>query len=135
MRKNISGKSPFEPIIGFSRAVRVGNAVYLSGTAPAGAKERDAAGQTRRIFEISAKALAEAGASLQDVVRTRIYLVHAEDWEAVGLVHGEYFSDVRPAATMVVVSQLLDPAWRVEIEMDAVISDTESGAAPGSTIT
>jgi enamine deaminase RidA (YjgF/YER057c/UK114 family) len=135
MRKNISGKSPFEPIIGFSRAVRVGNAVYLSGTAPAGAKERDAAGQTRRIFEISAKALAEAGASLQDVVRTRIYLVHAEDWEAVGLVHGEYFSDVRPAATMVVVSQLLDPAWRVEIEMDAVISDTETGAAPGSTIT
>jgi enamine deaminase RidA (YjgF/YER057c/UK114 family) len=113
----------------------VGNAVYLSGTAPAGAKERDAAGQTRRIFEISAKALAEAGASLQDVVRTRIYLVHAEDWEAVGLVHGEYFSDVRPAATMVVVSQLLDPAWRVEIEMDAVISDTETGAAPGSTIT
>jgi len=92
----------------------VGNAVYLSGTAPAGAKERDAAGQTRRIFEIAAKALAEAGASLQDVVRTRIYLVHAEDWEAVGLVHGEYFSDVRPAATMVVVSQLLDPAWRLK---------------------
>jgi len=125
MRKNISGKSPFEPIIGFSRAVRVGNAVYLSGTAPAGAKERDAAGQTRRIFEIAAKALAEAGASFKDVVRTRIYLVHVEDWEAV----------IRPAATMVVVSQLLDPSWRVEIEMDAVISDTETGAAPGPTIT
>jgi enamine deaminase RidA (YjgF/YER057c/UK114 family) len=91
MRKNISGKSPFEPIIGFSRAVRIGNAVFLAGTAPAGAKERDAAGQTRRVFEIAAKALAEAGASLQDVVRTRIYLVHPEDWEAVGLVHGEYF--------------------------------------------
>jgi len=98
MRKNISGKSPFEPIIGFSRAVRVGNAVYLSGTARQAQRARRA-GQTRRIFEIAAKALAEAGASLQDVVRTRIYLVHAEDWEAVGLVHGEYFSDVRPAAT------------------------------------
>jgi len=135
MRKNISGKSPFEPIIGFSRAVRIGNAVYLAGTAPAGAKERDAAGQTRHIFQIAATALAEAGASLQDVVRTRIYLVHPEDWEAVGLVHGEYFSDIRPAATMVVVSQLLDPAWRVEIEMDAVISGTETGAAPDPKIT
>ena len=135
MRKNISGKSPFEPIIGFSRAVRIGNAVFLAGTAPAGAKERDAAGQTRRVFEIAAKALAEAGASLQDVVRTRIYLVHPEDWEAVGLVHGEYFSEIRPAATLVVVSQLLDPSWRVEIEMDAVISDTETGAAPGPKIT
>jgi enamine deaminase RidA (YjgF/YER057c/UK114 family) len=126
MRKNISSKSPFEPVIGFSRAVRIGNAVYLAGTAPAGAKERDAAGQTRHIFQIAATALAEAGASLQDVVRTRIYLVHPEDW---------YFSDIRPAATMVVVSQLLDPAWRVEIEMDAVISGTETGAAPDPKIT
>jgi len=135
MRKNIRGRSHFEHIIGFSRAVRVGNAVYLSGTAPIGTRALDAAGQTHRIFEIAAKALAEAGASFKDVVRTRIYLVHVEDWEAVGLVHGEYFSEIRPAATMVVVSRLLDPAWRVEIEMDAVISNTETGAEPGSTIT
>ncbi|MGD0681744.1 MAG: RidA family protein [Terracidiphilus sp.] len=121
-RKNIPGTSPYEPIIGFSRAVRVVNTVHLSGTGPVGAEDLDAAGQTRRIFEIAAAALAEAGASFNDVVRTRIYLTRAEDWEAVGRVHGEYFSQVRPAATMVVVAALLNPAWRVEIEMDAVVS-------------
>jgi enamine deaminase RidA (YjgF/YER057c/UK114 family) len=129
MRKNISGTSPYEPIIGFSRAVRVGNSVFLSGTAPVGAEDQDATGQTRRIFEIAAAALAQAGAGFEDVVRTRIYLANAEDWEAVGRVHGEYFSKVRPAATMVVVAQLLNPAWRVEIEMDAVVSRLEPGAA------
>jgi enamine deaminase RidA (YjgF/YER057c/UK114 family) len=127
MRQNISGDSPFEPIIGFSRAVRVGNAVYLSGTGPVGADDADAAGQTRRIFAIAAEALAKAGVSLDDVVRTRMYLTHAEDWEAVGRVHGEFFSEVRPAATMVVVAKLLNPAWRIEIEMDAVIPEPESG--------
>ena len=105
MRQNISGGSPFEPIIGFSRAVRVGNAVHLSGTGPVGADDEDAAGQTRRIFAIAAEALAQAGASLNHVVRTRMYLTHAEDWEAVGRVHGEFFAEVRPAATMVVVAQ------------------------------
>jgi enamine deaminase RidA (YjgF/YER057c/UK114 family) len=128
MRKNISGGSPFEPIIGFSRAVRVGNAVHLSGTGPVGADDLDAAGQTRRIFAIAADALAKAGASFDHVVRTRMYLTRAEDWEAVGRVHGEFFSEVRPAATMVVVAQLLNPAWRIEIEMDAVIPDSESSA-------
>jgi enamine deaminase RidA (YjgF/YER057c/UK114 family) len=122
MRKNISGTSPYEPIIGFSRAVRAGNTVHLSGTGPVGAEDLDAAGQTRRIFEIAEAALAEAGACFEDVVRTRMYLTRAEDWEAVGRVHGEYFSKVRPAATMVVVAQLLNPAWRVEIEMDAVVA-------------
>jgi len=122
MRKNISGTSPYEPIIGFSRAVRVGNAVYLSGTAPVGAEDQDAASQTRCIFEIAAAALAQAGAGFEDVVRTRIYLTRAEDWEAVGRVHGETFFNIRPAATMVVVDKLLNPAWRVEIEMDAVVS-------------
>ncbi len=121
MRQKISGGSPYEPIIGFSRAVRVGNAVYLSGTGPVGADNEDATGQARRIFAIAAEALAKAGSSLDDVVRTRMYLTHAEDWEAVGRVHGEFFSDVRPAATMVVVAKLLNPAWHVEIEMDAVI--------------
>jgi enamine deaminase RidA (YjgF/YER057c/UK114 family) len=127
MRQKISGGSPFEPIIGYSRAVRMGNAVHLSGTGPVGADDQDAAGQTRRIFAIAAEALAKAGATFDDVVRTRMYLTHAEDWEAVGRVHGEFFSDVRPAATMVVVAKLLNPAWRIEIEMDAVIPEAESG--------
>ena len=127
MRQKISGGSPFEPIIGFSRAVRVGNAVHLSGTGPVGADDMDAAGQTRRVFAIAADALARAGASLDDVVRTRMYLTRMEDWEAVGRVHGEFFSEVRPAATMVVVAQLLNPAWRIENKMDAVIPDSESG--------
>jgi enamine deaminase RidA (YjgF/YER057c/UK114 family) len=132
MRTKISGGSPYEPIIGFSRAVRVGNAVHLSGTGPVGADNEDAAGQTRRVFAIAAEALAKAGASLEDVVRTRMYLTHAEDWEAVGRVHGEFFSDVRPAATMVVVAKLLNPAWRIEIEMDAVISASTSGTESGA---
>ena len=127
MRQNISGGSPYEPIIGFSRAVRVGNNVHLSGTGPVGADNEDAAAQTRRIFAIAADALAKAGSSLDHVVRSRMYLTHAEDWEAVGRVHGEFFSEVRPAATMVVVARLLNPAWRIEIEMDAVIPDPESG--------
>lgn len=123
MRQNISGESPFEPIIGFSRAVRAGDTVHLAGTGPVGADHEDAEGQTRRIFAIAEKALAEAGALFKDVVRTRMFLTHAEDWEAVGRVHGEFFSEVRPAATMVVVAALLNPTWRIEIEMDAVISD------------
>jgi enamine deaminase RidA (YjgF/YER057c/UK114 family) len=128
MRQKISGGSPFEPIIGFSRAVRVGNAVHLSGTGPVGADDQDAAGQTRRVFAIAADALAQVGASFEHVVRTRMYLTRTEDWEAVGRVHGEFFSEVRPAATMVVVAQLLNPAWRIEIEMDAVIPDSKSGS-------
>ena len=128
MRQKITGGSPFEPIIGFSRAVRVGNAVHLSGTGPVGADDQDATGQTRRVFAIAADALAQAGASFKDVVRTRMYLTRMEDWEAVGRVHGEFFSEVRPAATMVVVAQLLNPAWRIEIEMDAVIPESKSGS-------
>ena len=123
MRTNISGGSPYEPIIGFSRAVRVGNTVHLAGTGPVGADNEDAAGQTRRIFEIAAEALARAGASFNDVVRTRMFLTHVEDWEAVGRVHGEFFAQIRPAATMVVVAKLLNPSWRIEIEMDAVIPE------------
>jgi enamine deaminase RidA (YjgF/YER057c/UK114 family) len=123
MRQNITGGSPFEPIIGFSRAVRVGNTVHVAGTGPVGADNEDAAGQTRRIFAIAEKALTEAGVRFKDVIRTRMYLTHVDDWEAVGRVHGEFFSDIRPAATMVVVAALLNPNWRVEIEMDAVISE------------
>jgi enamine deaminase RidA (YjgF/YER057c/UK114 family) len=128
MRQNISVDSPFEPVIGFSRAVRVGNAVHVSGTGPVGAEDQDAAEQTRRIFEIAATALAQAGASFAQVVRTRMFLTRAEDWEAVGRVHGEFFGEIRPAATMVVVAALLNPAWRIEIEFDAIIPGKDEGA-------
>jgi len=122
-RKNISGSSPYEPIIGFSRAVQAGNAIYVSGTGPVGADDADAAGQTRHVLSIIRDVLAKAGASLEDVVRTRMYLTHVEDWEEIGRVHGEFFGAIRPAATMVVVAKLLNPSWRIEIEVDAVISN------------
>jgi enamine deaminase RidA (YjgF/YER057c/UK114 family) len=120
MRQNFSGASPFEPLIGFSRAVRAGNAIYVSGTGPVGADDTDVETQTRHTLEIIRTVLEKAGAQMDDVVRTRIYLTHVEDWEAVGRVHGEIFGAIRPAATMVVVAKLLNPAWRVEIEADAV---------------
>ena len=127
-RHNLSGTSPYEPIIGFSRAVRIGSAVHVSGTGPVGADDADAETQTRRIFEIAAEVLQRAGSSLNDVVRTRMYLTHTADWESVGRVHGEYFGKVRPVATMVVVAQLLNPQWRVEIEFDAVVPSNTSAA-------
>ncbi|HVC47163.1 MAG TPA: RidA family protein [Terracidiphilus sp.] len=130
MRQNISGDSPFEPIIGFSRAVRVGHSVHLAGTGPVGAEQEDAAGQTRRIFEIAGEALAKAGASFDHVVRTRMFLTHVQDWEAVGRVHGEFLRTVRPAATMVVVAALLNPDWRIEIEFDAVVPQKGEGPGP-----
>ena len=123
MRQNISGSSPFEPIIGFSRAVRVGNTVHVSGTGPVGADEADAATQTRHTLLIIKEALEKAGARFEHVVRTRMYLPHVEDWESVGRAHGEVFANIRPAATMVVVAKLLNPSWRVEIEADAVIDE------------
>lgn len=125
-RQNLSGSSPYEPIIGFSRAVRIGNTVHVSGTGPVGADDADLETQTRRIFEIASEVLQRAGSSLDDVVRTRMYLTRADDWQAVGHVHGELFKNIRPAATMVVVAQLLNPKWRVEIELDAVIQSTVS---------
>ena len=124
-RKNISGGSPFEPRIGFSRAVRIGNAVHVSGTGPVGADQASVEDQTRRVFELIEQALAEAGATLRDVVRTRMYLTHAEDWEAVGKVHGELFGAIRPAATMIVVAALLNPSWRIEIEAEAILDGAE----------
>ncbi len=124
MRQNISGTSPFEPVIGFSRAVRVGKNVHVSGTGPVGADDADAAAQTRHTLEIIRAALEKAGARMEDVVRTRMYLTHLEDWEAVGKAHGEVFGTIRPAATMVVVAKLLNPTWRVEVEADAIIGDS-----------
>lgn len=124
-RQNIAGTSPYEAIIGFSRAVRVGNSVHVSGTGPVGADTADAATQTRHTLEIIRTALEKAGARMEDVVRTRMFLTRLEDWEVVGRAHGEYFGSIRPAATMLVVAQLLNPSWLVEIEADAVISDRQ----------
>lgn len=122
-RQNFPGGSPFEPVIGFSRAVRVGQIIHVSGTGPVGADGADAEGQARRVFEIIGEVLERAGSSLDDVVRTRVYLRHASDWQAVGKVHGELFADVRPAATMIANVVMLEPRWLVEIEVDAVAGD------------
>ncbi|MFP5265728.1 MAG: RidA family protein [Acidobacteriota bacterium] len=119
-RTNIAGTSPYEPVIGFSRAVRVGRVVHVSGTGPVGAEEMSAAEQTRVVLGLIGKALAQAGARFEDVVRTRIFLAHAEDWEEVGRAHGEVFGKIRPASTMVAAA-LLNPKWRVEMEAEAII--------------
>jgi enamine deaminase RidA (YjgF/YER057c/UK114 family) len=122
-RRHARSGSPYEDTIGFSRAVRVGSSVVVSGTAPVwprGHVDPDPAVQARRCWEIVTAALAELGASVSDVVRTRQYVVTADVADAVGAVHGEVFGDVRPASTMVVVSGLLDPRWVVEVEADAV---------------
>jgi enamine deaminase RidA (YjgF/YER057c/UK114 family) len=120
-RRRASSGSPYEPVIGFSRAIRVGDRILVSGTGPVGADDADTAAQMRRCVEIVEEALRELGATLDDVVRTRMYLTDASLWEAVGKVHGEAFANARPAATMVVVKALLDPRWTVEIEAEALL--------------
>jgi enamine deaminase RidA (YjgF/YER057c/UK114 family) len=124
-RRHARSGSPYEETIGFSRAVRLGSTVVVSGTAPVwadGHVDPDPSVQTRRCWEIVVAALAELGAGPQDVVRTRQYVVRADLADAVGAVHGEVFGDVRPASTMVVVAGLLDPRWLVEVEADAVVA-------------
>ncbi len=123
-RKRISSGSPFEGEIGFSRAIRVGDRVIVSGTAPVwpdGSCDPSVGVQAARCLEIIAEALSEAGATLNDVVRTRQFIVDAADAEAVGQAHSAAFSDVRPASTMVLVAGLLDPRWKVEIEAEAIL--------------
>jgi enamine deaminase RidA (YjgF/YER057c/UK114 family) len=123
-RQRISSGSPFEPTIGFSRALRVGHRVLVSGTGPVwpdGTCPDSAAVQARRCFEIIAAALAQGGATFEHVVRTRMYLTSVDDADAVSAVHGELFGHIRPTATMVVVAALLNPAWKVEIEAEAVV--------------
>jgi enamine deaminase RidA (YjgF/YER057c/UK114 family) len=125
-RQQVKSGSLYEASVGFSRALRAGDRVVVSGTAPVwpdGHVDPDAAAQARRCLEIIGDALASLGASWEDVVRTRTYLVDATDAEAVGAVHAERFEAVRPAATMVVVARLLDARWRVEIEAEAVLGD------------
>jgi len=122
--RRVSSGSPYEPVIGFSRAVRVGDRVLAAGTAPVwpdGTCPDDPAIQTRRCLEIILAALKELGAGPEHVVRTRMYLARADDWEAVGRAHGEVFANVRPASTMVVVAALLDPRWRIEMEAEAIV--------------
>jgi enamine deaminase RidA (YjgF/YER057c/UK114 family) len=125
-RLRVSSGSPFESSVGFSRAVRVGDRVVVSGTAPIwpdGSCDPDPEAQARRCMEIISTALSEAGATIRDVVRTRTYLTSPDHADAVGRVHGEVFGSVRPASTMVVVAGLLDPRWLVEIEAEAVVGD------------
>ncbi len=97
----------------------------MSGTGPVGADTAGTEAQTRQVFQHIFEALATAGASASNVVRTRMYLVDSADWEIVGRVHGEFFGSIRPAATMVVVAQLLNPAWRIEIEADAILTESK----------
>ena len=123
-RQRVSSGSPFEPLIGFSRAIRVDDRVLVSGTAPVwpdGSCDPDPEVQARRCFEIIAAALTEAGASLDAVVRTRMFLVDAADAEAVGRAHAAAMGTARPAATMVVVAGLLDPRWKVASAAEATL--------------
>lgn len=125
VRTTISSGAPWESLVGYSRAVRTGDTIHVSGTTAIDEKGMlmgigDAYTQTRRILEIIGNALEEAGSSLQDVVRTRIYVTDISQWEAIGRAHGEVFGAVRPAATMVQVAALIDPDMLVEIDADAV---------------
>ena len=127
-RKNISSGAIWERTVGYSRAVKVGPFIYVSGTTAVGENgeivgEGDVYAQTKRIFEIIEKALNEAGAALKHVVRTRMFITDIEQWEQAGKAHGEIFGDIRPAATMVEVTALVDSRLLIEIEVDAVLTN------------
>jgi enamine deaminase RidA (YjgF/YER057c/UK114 family) len=124
-RRRISSESPYEPVFGFSRALVAGRHVYVSGTAPVmpdgGEPPDDAYAQARRCLEIIVGALADAGAGVEDVVRTRVYVTRPDVWEEVARAHAEVFGETRPATTAV-VTDLLDPRWLVEIEAEALLA-------------
>jgi len=127
-RQNVSTGSPYEPIVGISRAVRIGNVVAVAGTAPLGPDGKtvghnDPAAQAARCFEISKAALERVGAGLEHVIRTRILLTRIDDWRVVAEVHGRFFRDIRPVNTIMQVSRFIDPDWLVETEVDAVVGE------------
>ena len=125
-KKLVPSSSPYAEILGFSRAVRAGNFIAVGGTAPLGPNGKtvavgDVAGQTRRCIEIIQAALEEAGASLNDIIRTRMILRDINDWETVAKVRAEYFKDIKPVDTVMQISTFVDPEWLIEIEVDAVV--------------
>lgn len=127
-RQRVSTGSPYEPIVGVSRAVRAGNLIAVTGTAPLGPDGKtvgvgDPAVQARRCLEIIRAALDQLGAGMHHVYRTRTLLTRIEDWEAVARVHGEFFRDIRPANTIMQVSRFIDPQWLVEFEADAIVDN------------
>jgi enamine deaminase RidA (YjgF/YER057c/UK114 family) len=122
-RATVPAVSPFAATVGYCRAVRDGRHIFVSGTAPVGSESADAYEQANRCLEIIVDALRELGAGPEHVVRTRVYLIDAADWEAVGRAHGERFGEHPPASAMLVVAGLLDPAWKVEIEADALLPE------------
>ncbi|MEI2699775.1 MAG: RidA family protein [Microthrixaceae bacterium] len=128
-RQRVSSGSPWELTVGYSRAVRVRERVFVAGTAPKwsdGSVDPDPGAQARRCFEIIDEALLAVGSSLRDVVRTRMYLIDAADFEAIGAVHGDVMAEALPVNTTVVVAGLLDPRWKIELEVEAVIPVDEA---------